>query len=97
MPEYLIFRKSDIQMKENLIVSDRGQVTLPSAMRKSLGLGKNAVVTAEQTEGRIVLTPAVVVETEIFTEEQIREWDRADVFGKSERVKLTEKLKKGRG
>lgn len=86
-----------MQMKENLIVSDRGQVTIPSAMRKSLGLGKNAVVTAEQSGGRIVLTPAVVVETELYTEEQIREWNRADGFAKGERAGLTEKLKKGRG
>jgi len=83
-------------MKENLVVSDRGQITLPSAMRKSLGLGKSAVVTAEQVGGRIVLTPAVVLETELYTDEQVREWDRADAFGKGERTRLTEKLKKRR-
>ena len=83
-------------MKENLVVSDRGQITLPSAMRKSLGLGKSAVVTAEQVGGKIVLTPAVVLETEVYTDEQIRDWDRADEFGKGERSRLTEKLKKRR-
>lgn len=83
-------------MKENLVISDRGQITLPSAMRKSLGLGKSSVVTAEQVDGRIVLTPAVVLETELYTEEQIREWNRADAFGKGERAKLVDKLKKRR-
>jgi len=83
-------------MKENLVVSDRGQITLPSAMRKSLGLGKRAVVTAEQVDGRIVLTPAVVVETELYTDEQIREWDRADAFSKGERAGLADILKKRR-
>ena len=84
-------------MKENLIISDRGQVTLPSAMRKSLGLGKNSVVTAEQTGGRIVLTPAVVVETETYSDEQIRSWTRDDTFGAGERANQTDKLKKRRG
>ena len=83
-------------MKENLVVSDRGQITLPSAMRRSLGLGKSAVVTAEQVDGRIVLTPAVVVETELYTDEQIREWDRADAFSKGERTRLADNLKKRR-
>ena len=83
-------------MKENLVISDRGQITLPSAMRKSLGLGKSAVITAEQVGGKIVLTPAVVLETEHYTDEQVREWDRADEFGKAERSRLTEKMKKRR-
>ena len=83
-------------MKENLVVSDRGQITLPAAMRKSLGIGKSSVVTAEAVDGRIVLTPAVVLETERYTDEQVREWDRADAFGKGERAKLADKLKKRR-
>jgi antitoxin PrlF len=83
-------------MKESLVVSDRGQITLPSAMRKSLGIGKSSFVTAEEVDGRIVLTPAIVLETEHYTDEQIREWDRADAFGKGERAKLTDLLKKRR-
>lgn len=83
-------------MKENVIVSDRGQITLPSAMRKALGLGKNMVLTAEEIGGRIVLTPAVVVETENYSPAQIAEWDRADAFKKNERSKLVSKLKKRR-
>lgn len=84
-------------MKENLVVSDRGQITLPSAMRRFVGIPKNSVVTAEAVDGRIVLTPAVVVETELYTDQQIREWNRADAFARGERAKLAEKLKKRRG
>lgn len=65
-------------------------------MRRSLGLGKSAVVTAEQIGGRIVLTPAVVLETELYTDEQVREWDREDAFGKGERARLASRLKKRR-
>ena len=84
-------------MKENLIMSDKGQITLPAAMRKLLGLGKSSELTAEQVGGRIVLTPAVVLETELYTDEQIAEWDRADTFKKGERQKLSSKLKDRRG
>ena len=84
-------------MKENVVVSDKGQITLPAAMRKSLGLGRSSVLTAEQVSGRSVLTPAVVLETELYTEEQIAEWDRADAFRKGERQRLVSRLKPRRG
>jgi AbrB family looped-hinge helix DNA binding protein len=84
-------------MKENIVISDKGQITLPAAMRKSLGLGKSAVLTAEQVGGKIVLTPAVVLETEIYTDEQIAEWDSADAFKKGERQRLASKLMRRRG
>lgn len=84
-------------MKQNLIVSDKGQITLPAPMRKSLGLGKSAILTAEQVGGKIVLTPAVVLETESYTDEQIAQWDRADAFKKGERQQLKSGLKRRRG
>jgi antitoxin PrlF len=79
-------------MKENLILSNKGQVTLPAAMRKSLGLSNSAVLVAEQVGGKIVLTPAVVLETEIYSPEQIAEWDRADSFEPGERERLASRL-----
>jgi antitoxin PrlF len=79
-------------MKEYLLVSEKGQSTLPAAMRKSLGLGKSAIVTAEQVGGQIVLTPAVVLETEIYTDEQVATWDRSDAFRKGERQRLASRL-----
>lgn len=39
----------------------------------------------EQIGGKIVQTPAVVIETEIYSQEQIAEWDKLDSFGKGER------------
>ena len=80
-------------MKENIVVSERGQITLPSAMRKSLGLSRNAVLTAENLDGKIILTPAMVVETDAYSDAQIAEWDRADAFRKGERERLAGKLK----
>lgn len=82
--------------KESIIVSDRGQITLPSAMRKSLGLHGNTMLTAEQVGGKIVLTPAMVIETESYSDEQVAEWDRADALKDGERGQLLGQLKKNK-
>ena len=84
-------------MKENLVVSEKGQVTLPAGMRKALGLSKGVTLVAEQVGGKIVLTPAVVLETEIYDEEDVASWERADAFSKGERQKLVSRLKRRRG
>lgn len=72
-------------MKENLFISSKGQITLPAAMRQALGLHGNAIVTAEEKDGRIVLSPAMVVETEVWPDTDIAAWDAADNFAPGER------------
>ena len=79
-------------MKANLIVSSRGQVTLPASMRKRLGLQGDAVMTAEEQGGRIILTPAIVMETDVYSDAQIAAWDAADSLGDDERQALEQKL-----
>ena len=79
-------------MKENLLVSGKGQITLPAAMRRALGLEANTIVTAEQQGGRIVLMPAIVVETEIFDKADVAAWDEADRFDPGEREALEARL-----
>lgn len=81
-------------MKENLFVSSKGQITLPAAMRQALGLHGNAIVTAEEKDGRIVLAPAMVVETEIWTDKDVKTWAEADEFKAGERAALKARLKK---
>jgi bifunctional DNA-binding transcriptional regulator/antitoxin component of YhaV-PrlF toxin-antitoxin module len=72
-------------LKENLVVSARGQITLPAAMRRALGLRGNAV-----------LTPAVVVETETYSDADIAVWDEADAFPSGEQTQLKARLKRRR-
>lgn len=79
-------------IKEQLVVSSKGQITLPAAMRKALGLHGNAVVTAEARDGRIVLSPAMVVETEVWPDSDIAAWDEADRFDPGERKALEKAL-----
>jgi bifunctional DNA-binding transcriptional regulator/antitoxin component of YhaV-PrlF toxin-antitoxin module len=75
-------------MKEHLSISSKGQITLPAAMRQALGLDAPAIVTAELREGRIVLSPAMVVETEIWADTDVAAWDEADTFAPGERQAL---------
>lgn len=81
-------------MKEHLLISSRGQITLPAPMRKSLRLGPNSVLTAESVGGKIILSPAVVLETETYPDAQIAAWDKDDRFAKGERERLHKKLRK---
>ena len=81
--------------KTSVLVSSKGQVTLPASMRKALGLtGDNAFVTIEQKGGKLVLTPAIVVETEIYSDEDIARWEREDRFAPGEREALNKALKR---
>ena len=48
-------------MRENLVVSARGQITLPAALRKRLGIDAGDVVIVEDRNGEILLRPAVVL------------------------------------
>jgi antitoxin PrlF len=54
------------------------------------------VVTAEEREGKIVLTPAVVIETESYSDSDIAAWDKADAFRPGEHTQLKARLKRRR-
>ena len=82
-------------MRENLVVSARGQITLPAALRKRLGIDAGDVVIVEDRNGEILLRPAVVLEIENYTEAQIAEWDDVDRFGPGERERLQRRLDQG--
>ena len=82
-------------MKTNLIVSSRGQLTLPSEMRKKYKIDEGSVLVAEDRNGEIILRPAAVMEVEYYTDEQIKGWVAADAFqSDKERKTALAKLKK---
>ena len=61
-------------MPTPLIVSNRGQVTLPAAMRKRLGIKGGDVVIVEDRGTEIVLKPAVVLEIQQYSDDDIGQW-----------------------
>ncbi len=79
-------------MKENIIISERGQITLPSKIRKKLGLNPGKVVTIEEREGELVLRPAAVVEIDIYIDEEIERWMEEDKLTSKEKKAIHKKL-----
>ena len=63
-------------MKGNIVVSARGQITLPASMRKRLGIKSGGVLVVEDRKGELVLRPAAVVELDTYTDEEIGLWER---------------------
>ncbi|MGA7951242.1 MAG: AbrB/MazE/SpoVT family DNA-binding domain-containing protein [Thiobacillaceae bacterium] len=81
-------------MRETLIVSNRGQITLPAGMRKHLGIAPGSAVIIEERNGELALKPAAVLEIERYTDEQIAKWDREDKLTANERKRILARLQK---
>ncbi len=82
-------------MKTNLIVSSRGQLTLPVEIRKKYGINEGSVLIAEDRNGEIILKPATIIEVEYYTDEQIQEWSTNDSFQSNREVEtVRSKLQK---
>lgn len=79
-------------MRETVIVSNRGQLTLPATLRKKFGLQKGGPVIFEERGGEIVLKPAVTLEIELYSEAQIAAWDQEDILPEGERTAILGKL-----
>jgi antitoxin PrlF len=79
-------------MKSTLLVSARGQITLPSSSRKKMGIQNGGVVTLEEVDGKLIISPAAVMEVEMYSPQRIESFLREDRFEKGEREKLDRKL-----
>ena len=85
-----------INQKPSLIVSPRGQITLPSNLRKKFGIQEGGVLTLEERNGEIVLRPATILELEMYTDKQIEEWNSQDKLSESSRSKILKKIGKNK-
>ncbi len=79
-------------MRETVIVSSRGQLTLPAGLRKRFGIQAGGPVIIEDRNGEIVLKPAFVMEVELYSDEQIAAWDHADGLDDGKRAALKLRL-----
>jgi antitoxin PrlF len=79
-------------MKENIIISERGQITLPSKIRKKLGLEPGSIVTIEERERELVIRPAAVVEIDVYSDEEIESWLEEDKLPSKEKKAIHKKL-----
>jgi bifunctional DNA-binding transcriptional regulator/antitoxin component of YhaV-PrlF toxin-antitoxin module len=59
-------------------VNERGSLTLPKSLRKKLGIERGGVVIAELSTEGLVLKPAVSFSIELYSDERLEEFDKAD-------------------
>ncbi len=79
-------------MRETLIVSGRGQITLPAGMRKHLGIAPGSAVIVEERDGELMIKPAAVLSIDTYSDAQITDWDREDVLSADERQRILARL-----
>jgi AbrB family looped-hinge helix DNA binding protein len=76
-----------------VVLSEKGQVTIPQEIRKALKISKGDPLLVEiDPEGRIVLRPAAVLPIEIYSEERLKEFEQEDSLTASERRRLKKPL-----
>jgi AbrB family looped-hinge helix DNA binding protein len=62
-------------MQDIVFINERGMLTLPSRIRKELGLtGGQQLIVATTPEGELRLRPSISVPIEMYTEERIAEF-----------------------
>ena len=88
----VVIQRRGAEMQQPLIVSSRGQVTLPAATRKRLGIRGGDVVIMEDRGSEIVLKPGVVLEIQHYDDDQMAQWDADDKLEGRERRRILDAL-----
>ena len=65
-------------MKATITITSRGVITLPAKLRQSMGLKADDHLIAETTPEGLLLRPAVTLPIEMYTPEQVQEFDAAE-------------------
>ena len=80
-------------MRKALIVSKRGLLTLPTALRKRFGIKDGRPIILEDQDNALTLKPAIVLEVEMYTDSQISEWNKTDRLEDAEKNRVLKRLK----
>lgn len=65
-------------MNTTIQINKRGTLTLPKALRRTLGVDRGGLVMVETAAEGILLRPSVTFPIEIYTDERVAEFDAAD-------------------
>ena len=80
-----------------LKIGKKGQVTIPKAVLRAAGIPDEARVMVEATgDGAIVMRQAVVYPIESYTEDRIKEFEKANAIPAAMERRVEAYLKKGR-
>ena len=78
-----------------VMLGKNGQLSLPASVLRKLGLEGPATLIVEATEdGAVVLRPAAVYPVEIYSDERLAEFDKADRITPAESARLAKALKR---
>ena len=73
----------------------KGQLSLPAAVLRKIGLQGAATMLVEATDdGAVILRPAGVYPIEVYTDTRIAEFDRANRLTDAEQVRVRKALKR---
>ncbi|MEO7726937.1 MAG: AbrB/MazE/SpoVT family DNA-binding domain-containing protein [Burkholderiales bacterium] len=88
------FRNSGAAM-DIVKLGKKGQLSLPAAVLRKIGLQGAATMLVEATDdGAVILRPAGVYPIEVYTEARIAEFDRANQRAEVEEVRVRKALKR---
>lgn len=79
-------------MIETLVVSRRGQITLPALLRRRLGIKAGDVMILEDRGHEVVLKPRVAIEVDTYSDDQIAKWDADDRLSEEDRRRIVDRL-----
>lgn len=65
-------------MNNSIQISERGVMTLPKPLRRTLGVEKGGIVMVDVEENGVVLRPAAAFPIELYTDDRVAEFDEAD-------------------
>jgi AbrB family looped-hinge helix DNA binding protein len=77
--------------KQTLIVSERGQITLPKSLRDRLSIKPGTALIADEVDGQLVLRRAMVTPIRIYSDEEIRSWVSDDRVSSADRKRILKK------
>ena len=80
------------ESRSSVVVSSRGQITLPADLRRRLGIKKGGVVTIEERASALILRPAAVIELTMYSDDDIARWNAEDEISETERRRIGKKL-----
>lgn len=73
----------------------KGQLSLPAAVLRKLGLRGAATLIVEATDdGAVILRPAAVYPIELYTDARIKEFDKANRLSESEKARVRKALRR---
>jgi AbrB family looped-hinge helix DNA binding protein len=80
--------------KQTLIVSERGQITLPKDLRDRLAIKAGTALIAEAKDGQLVLRPAVVTPVRIYSDDEVKNWIDEDRVDAAVRKRILKKARR---